>query len=136
MSVEGMKFRPLTQEIFPPIERAEVQYLRGLRRIYEHGTDLPNARTGNDCRVIINIDMTYDASTEDAPIVTTREYNAKPPIAELLGYIRGFTNAREFKAVGTSTWFGNANETQAWLDNPNRKGENDLGLIYGAVANN
>ena len=117
-----------------PIERAEVQYLRNLRNIYVNGVDLPNERTGIGCRTLISLDMTYDASTEDAPILTTRKYNPKIAIAELLGYIRGYTNAQDFKEIGTSTWFANANENAAWLANPRRLGENDLGRIYGAVA--
>lgn len=114
--------------------RAEQQYLNHLRNIYCYGTDLKNERTGEVCRTIINCDMSYDCTTDHAPVITTRKYHPKIAIAELLGYIRGYTNAQQFKDIGTSTWFGNANETPAWLNNSNRKGENDLGLIYGAVA--
>lgn len=114
----------------------EHQYLSHLSNIYYYGTDIPNPRTGIACRTVINCDMTYDASTIEAPIITTRKYSPKIAIAELLGYIRGYTNAQDFKNIGTSTWFANANETPAWLNNPNRKSENDLGLIYGAVAKN
>lgn len=115
-------------------ERAEVQYLNHLRHIYENGYDIQNERTGEVCRTVINCDMTYDCTTDHAPIITSRKYHPKIAIAELLGYIRGYTNAQDFKDVGTSSWMANANETPAWLNNPNRKGENDLGLIYGAVA--
>lgn len=116
--------------------RPEAQYLAHLRSLYCFGHDLPNARTGNDCRTLISLDMTYDASTEDAPVLTTRKYDPSIAIAELLGYIRGYTNAQQFADLGTPTWFANANENAAWLNNPNRKGENDVGLIYGAVARN
>lgn len=116
------------------LERAETQYLRHLRHIYEHGTDLPNPRTGIDCRTVINLDMTYDASSEEAPILTTRKVNVRLAIAELLGYLKGFTSAAQFRELGCNSWNANANENQAWLANPNRKGEDDLGSIYGAVA--
>ncbi|MFT5760306.1 MAG: thymidylate synthase, partial [Alteromonadaceae bacterium] len=43
-------------------------------------------------------------------------------------------NAADFRALGTKTWDANANENQAWLDNPNRKGPDDMGLIYGAFT--
>jgi len=136
--LEKKGYRPTGASISFPSnnqpQRAETQYLNHLRNIYCYGTDLKNERTGEICRTIINCDMTYDCTTDHAPIITSRKYHPKIAIAELLGYIRGYTNAQQFKDIGTSTWFANANETQAWLSNPNRKGENDLGLIYGAVA--
>lgn len=116
--------------------RAEDQYLAGLSRIYHEGTDLKNERTGTICRTVINIDMTYDASTNKAPIVTTRRAAPKLAIAELLGYIRGVTSAAQMRELGAKSWDANANENKAWLSNPERKGEDDLGLIYGAVAKN
>lgn len=118
------------------IERAEKQYLDGLRHIYENGIDLKNARTGEICRTVINIDMTYDASTNKAPITTTRKPAPRLAIAELLGYIKGVTSAAQMRALGAKSWDANANENAAWLTNPNRKGEDDLGLIYGAVGKN
>lgn len=116
--------------------RAEQQYLDGLSRIYNYGHDIPNARTGIVCRTVINVDLEYDASTNKAPIVTTRKAPPKMAIAELLGYIRGVTSAAQMRELGTKSWDANANENSSWLKNPNRKGEDDLGLIYGAVAKN
>lgn len=118
------------------IEHPEKQYLDALRRIYEEGVDLPNARTGNTCRTVINVDMTYDATSNLAPLLTTRKAPVKLPIAELLGYIRGVTSAAQMRELGTKSWDENANVNTAWLNNGNRKGEDDLGLIYGAVAKN
>lgn len=114
--------------------RAEKQYLDGLRRIYEHGTDVANPRTGTVCRTIINIDMVYDASNNKAPITTTRKPAPKLAIAELLGYIKGVTSAAQMRELGAKSWDANANENTAWLANPNRQGEDHLGLIYGAVG--
>jgi thymidylate synthase len=118
------------------IERAEKQYLDGLRHIYENGTDLKNERTGQVCRTVINIDMTYDASTNKAPITTTRKPAPKLAIAELLGYIKGVTSAAQMRELGAKSWDANANENAAWLANPARKRKDDLGLIYGAVGRN
>lgn len=118
------------------ILRAEEQYLNGLRRIYNEGVDLPNARTGNTCRTVINIDLTYDATSNKAPVVTTRKAPVKLPIAELLSYIKGVTSAKDMRELGTKSWDKNANENAAWLNNPNRFGEDHLGMIYGAVAKN
>lgn len=119
------------------IKRPEIQYLDNLKHIYYNGVDIKNTRTGEVCRTVINIDMTYDCTTNKAPILTTRKIiNPYLPIAELLGYIRGVTSASEMRALGTKSWDANANKNTAWLNNPNRKGEDDLGLIYGAVARN
>jgi len=54
----------------------------------------------------------------------------------LLGYIRGYDNAADFRALGTKSWDANANENAAWLANPHRKGTDDMGLVYGAVGRN
>ena len=118
------------------IERAEKQYLDGLRHIYENGTDLKNARTGEICRTVINVDLTYDATTNKAPLLTTRKAPPKLAIAELLGYIRGVRSAVQMRALGTKSWDANANENAAWLNNPHRMGEDDMGFVYGAVAKN
>lgn len=116
--------------------RPEIQYLNALRRIYEEGVDIPNERTGIACRTLINVDLEYDASTNKVPLITTRKAPTKLPIAELLGYIRGYTNAADFRKLGARSWDANANENEAWLNNPARKGEDDMGMVYGAVAHN
>ena len=36
-----------------------------------------------------------------------------------------------FRELGSNVWDANANENAQWLANPNRKGEDDLGDIYG-----
>jgi len=119
------------------IIRAEKQYLNALKKIYDEGVDLKNDRTGQVCRTVINIDMVYDCFNNKAPMVTTRQLtNPKLAIAELLGYIKGVTSAEQMRALGTKSWDSNANENEAWLNNPNRAGTDDLGLIYGAVAKN
>jgi thymidylate synthase len=52
-------------------------------------------------------------------------------VAELLAYLRGCDNAADFRALGTRSWDANANENAAWLSNPNRKGTDHLGRVYG-----
>ncbi len=107
------------------------QYLDLCRKIVEQGTWVENARTGKRCLTLINADLEYDVGNNEFPLVTTRKSYWKAAIAELLGYIRGLDNAADFKALGTPTWLANANENQAWLNNPHRKGENDMGRVYG-----
>ncbi len=61
-------------------------------------------------------------------------------MAELLGYIRGYDHASEFRQLGTKTWDANAT-AEAWYRNPNRekvagvpadKIEDDyMGRVYG-----
>ena len=65
------------------------------------------------------------------PLVTTRKSYWKAAIAELLGYLRGYDSADQFRAIGCNTWNANANENAAWLANPYRKGKDDMGRVYG-----
>lgn len=80
--------------------------------------------------------MTYDVGNNKFPLDTTRKSFWKPAIAELLGYLRGYDNAAQFRKLGCKTWDANANLNADWLKNPNRKGEDDMGFVYGAVARN
>ena len=57
-------------------------------------------------------------------------------IGELLGFIRGVDNAADFRKLRCNFWDANANESVDWLKNPNRKGKDDLGRIYGVQARN
>jgi len=112
------------------------QYLDLCQRIIDEGEWVENERTGKRCLTVINADLTYDVAAGEFPLVTTRKSFYKSAIAELLGYIRGYDNAADFRALGTKTWDANANDNQAWLNNPYRKGEDDCGFIYGKVGRN
>jgi len=107
------------------------QYLSLCQRIIDQGVWITNQRTGKKCFTVINADMTYDVANNQFPIITTRKSYWKAAIAELLGYLRGYDNAADFRALGTKSWDANANENQAWLDNPVRKGKDDMGRVYG-----
>ena len=112
------------------------QYIELCNRIINQGEWVYNERTGERCLTVINADMTYDVKNGEFPLDTTRKSHWKGAIAELLGYLRGYTSAAQFRALGAKTWDANANLNSAWLANPARKGEDDCGLIYGAVARN
>ncbi|GAC31790.1 thymidylate synthase [Paraglaciecola polaris] len=112
------------------------QYLDLCQRIVDEGVWVNNERTGKKCLTVINADLTYDVAKGEFPLVTTRKSFYKSAIAEMIGYIRGYDNAADFRKIGTSTWDANANENQAWLDNPHRKGDDDCGLIYGKIGRN
>ncbi|MCE0558587.1 MULTISPECIES: thymidylate synthase [unclassified Motilimonas] len=112
------------------------QYLELCQRIVDDGVWVDNKRTGKRCLTVINADLTYDVATGEFPLVTTRKSFWKSAIAELLGYIRGYDNAADFRKIGTKTWDANANDNPDWLANPHRKGPDDCGFIYGKVARN
>lgn len=112
------------------------QYLDLCQRIIDEGEWVENERTGKRCLTVINADLTYDVGAGEFPLVTTRKSYYKSAIAELIGYIRGYDNAADFRALGTKTWDANANDNDAWLNNPYRKGEDDCGFIYGKVGRN
>ncbi len=107
------------------------QYLDLCRKVLNEGEWVYNKRTGKKCLTLINADFEYDLSKGEFPLVTTRKAFYKSAIAELLGYLRGYDNAADFRELGTKTWDSNANETQAWLANPVRKGTDDMGRVYG-----
>lgn len=107
------------------------QYLELCQRIVDEGVWVTNDRTGKRCLTVIDASLDYDVENNQFPLVTTRKSFYKAAIAELLGYLRGYDNAAQFRAIGCNTWNANANKTPAWLENPNRKGEDDMGRVYG-----
>ncbi|VAW89023.1 Thymidylate synthase [hydrothermal vent metagenome] len=107
------------------------QYLALCERIINEGQWLENQRTGKRCLTIVDADLTYNVSANEFPLVTTRKSYWKSAIAELIGYLRGYSNAADFRALGTRTWDANANKNTAWLNNAFRKGEDDMGRVYG-----
>jgi thymidylate synthase len=112
------------------------QYLDLCQRIVDEGVWVENKRTGKKCLTVINADLTYNVDAQEFPLVTTRKSYFKSAIAEMIGYLRGYDNAADFRKLGTKTWDANANLNQDWLNNPYRKGEDDCGFIYGKVARN
>lgn len=107
------------------------QYLELCQRIIDEGSWVENKRTGKRCLTLINADLTYNVADNEFPLVTTRKSYWKAAIAEFLGYIRGYSSAADFRALGAKTWDANANENSAWLNNPYRNGEDDMGRVYG-----
>jgi len=107
------------------------QYLELCQRIVDEGQWVENKRTGTRCLTVINADLEYDVANNKFPMITTRKSYYKAAIAELLGYLRGYDSAEQFRNIGCKTWDANANDNGAWLNNPNRKGEDDMGRVYG-----
>ena len=112
------------------------QYLALSQRIIDQGSWVENKRTGKKCLTVVNADLSYDVANNQFPIITTRKSFWKAAIAELLGYLRGYDNAADFRKLGTKSWDANANENEDWLSNPARKGKDDMGRVYGVQGRN
>ena len=109
------------------MKNIDLQYNDLVKRILKEGEFIPNKRTGVRCLTVINAEFEYDS----LPILTTKKVFVKSAIAEILGYIKGYSNAKDFEKEGTKTWNANANENADWLRNSNRQCENDMGRVYG-----
>jgi len=107
------------------------QYLELCQRLVDEGTWIENERTGKRCLTVINADLEYRVDKNEFPLITTRKSFYKSAIAEFIGYIRGYDNAADFRKLGTKTWDANANLNNVWLNNPYRKGDDDMGRVYG-----
>ncbi|MFM2486504.1 thymidylate synthase [Celerinatantimonas yamalensis] len=110
------------------------QYLELCQRIVDEGVWVDNKRTGKRCLTVINADLSYDVENGIFPLVTTRKSFWKAAVAEMIGYLRGYSSAADFRRIGTKTWDANANKNAQWLANPHRKGVDDIGEAYGVVG--
>lgn len=106
------------------------QYHDALRTVLETGVRQSN-RTGIDCITTPGLMLKFDLR-DGFPAVTTKKLAFGAVKGELIGFLRGCTSAADFRALGCKVWDQNANENAAWLANPAREGEDDLGRIYGA----
>lgn len=102
------------------------QYLAALRQILDKGVDRPN-RTGVPTRALFGLQMRF-AMDDGFPAVTTKRLAFKAVKGELLGFLRGARNVRDFQALGCHVWDANA-EAPYWT--PRAQEPGDLGRIYG-----
>lgn len=106
------------------------QYHDLLRDVLENGQPESN-RTGVDTLTLPGATLRFDLR-DGFPAVTTKKLYFDSVKGELIGFLRGCTSAADFRELGCKVWDQNANETEAWVQNPNRTGTDDLGRIYGA----
>lgn len=106
------------------------QYHDLIRQVLNEGTWEEN-RTGTRAISIPGAMLKFDLR-DGFPAVTTKKLAFKSVVGELIGFLRGCTSAAGFRALGCHVWDQNANENEAWLENPNRVGTDDLGRVYGA----
>lgn len=104
-------------------------YLDLLQDVLDNGVEQEN-RTGINTLMIPGIMLKYNLK-EGFPVCTTRKAAPKSAMGEMVAFIQGCDNASQFRALKCGFWNKNANENKDWLANPNRKGEDDLGRIYG-----
>ena len=107
------------------------QYLDLLRDVRDNGVRQKN-RTGIDTFMIPGAMMKFNM-VDGFPAVTTKKLAFKTMVGELLGFLRGYTSAADFRALNSNIWNQNANENKNWLASPYRKGEDDLGYIYSRL---
>lgn len=110
------------------------QYLDLVQEILNDGYWQQN-RTGVKTCSIPGAMMKFDLQN-GFPAVTTKKLAFKSAIGEMVGFLRGYRSAAEFRALGCKVWDQNANENQHWLKNPYRLQIDDLGPVYGVQWRN
>ena len=108
----------------------EMHYTRLLGRIMRHGHERVD-RTKVGTKAVFG-EMVLANLMEGFPILTLRRLSIKPPAAELAAFLTGSTDLREFEKLGCHWWKPNV-KAEVWQKNPNCKGPNDMGKIYGAL---
>jgi thymidylate synthase len=112
----------------------DLEYNRLAETVINTGFWKYHERTGKKCLTSYGHMLKFDLSDGRFPALTTKKLLMKPMIAELLGFIRAVDNAATFRELGCNFWDANANLSKHWVENPNRKGTDDLGRIYGVQA--
>lgn len=102
-----------------------------LQFILDNGVWMTN-RTQYRSLMVPGLTMRFNLQ-DGFPAVTTKKLAFKAAIGELVGFLRAARSAADFRALGCKVWDQNANENAQWLANPFRKGEDDLGDVYGAM---
>lgn len=111
------------------INAHDFQYRSLVNYVLTRGVDVED-RTGVGSRSCFGTMLQFNL-TDGFPALTLKKLYWKTVVAELLGFWRGYTSAAQFRALGCNIWDDDANENVEWLNNPHRKGEDDLGRIYG-----
>lgn len=105
-------------------------YLDLIQYVLDNGDHQINERTGELCIGVTGTTLKFDLR-EGFPAVTTKKLAWNSLIGELVGFLQAKTNAADFRGYRSPVWDQNANANQAWLANPFRKSEDDLGPVYG-----
>jgi thymidylate synthase len=125
----GRAFRRSCERVAAPLSQTMKQYLDLVRTVLDHGGWQTN-RTGIRTLSFPGAMLRFDLQ-EGFPAITTRRLAFRAAVGELVGFLRASRDAAEFRALGCKVWDQNANENAQWLANPYRRGEDDLGEVYG-----
>jgi thymidylate synthase len=107
------------------------QFHDNLQFILDNGSWKTN-RTQYASLMVPGLTMRFDLR-QGFPAVTTKKLAFKSALGELCGFLKPVRSAVDMRALGSKVWDQNANENAQWLANPFRKGEDDLGDVYGAM---
>ena len=105
------------------------QYLDLVQNIFDNGSWQDN-RTGVRTLSLPGAMLRFDLQ-KGFPAVTTKKLAFKSAVGEMVGFMRAYRSAADFRALGCKVWDQNANENAQWLANPYRLQEDDLGSVYG-----
>ena len=89
------------------------QYLDLVQEIFDSGSWQGN-RTGIRTLSVPGAMLKFDLQ-EGFPAVTTKKLAFKSAVGELVGFLRGYRSANDFRGLGCKVWDQNANENAAWL---------------------
>ncbi|MCZ6679372.1 MAG: thymidylate synthase [Candidatus Poribacteria bacterium] len=101
------------------------QYLDALKNIMENGVDR-EGRNG-PTRALFGMQMRYDMA-DGFPAVTTKKLFFDTMKAELLCFLSGSSDVKDFQRLGCHIWDANA-DADYWK--PKARFDGDLGRIYG-----
>lgn len=111
------------------------QYHELLKHILLNGTWKGN-RTGVRTLFVPGYHLKVDLA-KGFPLINTKKVPFTSVIGELLCFLKGYDQASAFRDHKCNVWNANANDPgtpdapNAWLKSPYRRGEDDLGRIYG-----
>lgn len=113
------------------IPHEELQYLKLVERILEHGEFRPDRTGTGTISLFAPPQLRFSLRGENFPLLTTKKVFTKAIFHELLWFVRGSTNGKELADLGVKIWSGNG--TRAYLDSIGltERAEDDLGPVYG-----
>eukprot|EP00947_MAST-08B_sp_MAST-8B-sp1_P002349 g2349.t1 len=113
-----------------PGEHEEIQYLRLVREVLDHGASRDD-RTGTGTLSVFGRTMRFSLRDGCLPLLTTKRTFWRGVAEELLWFVSGATNAKLLQDRNIHIWDGNG--SREYLDSiglPDRE-EMDLGPVYG-----